>query len=455
MTGTYAAFLSRKTQEGADRGFDPDWMPDALFDFQADMVTWALRHGRAALFEDCGMGKTIQFLTWAHNVATRTDGRVLILSPLAVAAQTVREAEKFGIEVERSENGEHSTRLVLANYERLHHFDAADFAAVVCDESSILKSFDGARRREITAFMRKVPYRLLATATAAPNDYTELGTSSEALGFLGAADMLSRFFVTENGNSVARRQYGEAPKWRMKGHAERPFWRWVCSWARALRKPSDLGYDDGDFVLPALHVRRHMVDASRPPEDQLFAVPANNLHDQRRERRRMMPERCEQLAALVTHDQPALVWCHLNEEGDRLENLIPGAVQVSGRDSDRGKEEKFLAFANGDARVLVMKPQIGAWGLNFQHCAHVALFPSHSYEQYYQGVRRCWRFGQHREVTVDLVLGEGERRVMDNLERKAQAADAMFSNLVAEMAAASTLPARAAGSERLEVPAWL
>jgi len=451
----YSALLARKTQEGADRGFDPEWMPDALFDFQSDLVAWALRRGRAALFEDCGMGKTIQFLTWAHNVATRTGGRVLILSPLAVAAQTVREAEKFGIEVERSETGEHSARLVLANYERLHHFDPADFKAVVCDESSILKSFDGARRREITAFMRKVPYRLLATATAAPNDYTELGTSSEALGFLGATDMLSRFFVTEDGNSVARRQYGEAPKWRMKGHAERPFWRWVCSWARAIRKPSDIGYDDGDFLLPALHVRRHMVESSRAPEDQLFTVPANNLHDQRRERRRMMPERCEQLAALVTHDEPALVWCHLNEEGDRLERMIPGAIQVSGRDPDHVKEEKFLAFVDGDARVLVTKPQIGAWGLNFQHCAHVALFPSHSYEQYYQGVRRCWRFGQSREVTVDLVLGEGERRVMDNLERKARAADAMFSNLVAEMGAASALARRPDGSERLEVPAWL
>lgn len=448
---TYGAFLDGKAHEGADHGFDPDWMPDALFDFQSDMARWAVRKGRAALFEDCGMGKTAQLLAWAHNVAEHEDGRVLILSPLAVAAQTVREAEKFGIDAGRDDDN----RLVIANYERLHHYEPADFAGVVCDESSILKSFDGARRQAITGFMRKVPYRLLTTATAAPNDYTELGTSSEALGGLGHMDMLTRFFKTQDGNSVARRQYGEAPKWRLKGHAEQPFWRWVCSWARALRKPSDLGYSDERFVLPELRVREHYVDSDRPPDDALFVVPATTLFDQRRERRRLLAERVARLAELVTHDRAALVWCHLNEEGDALERAIPGAIQVSGRDPDDEKERKFLAFIDGDARVLVTKPQIGAWGLNFQHCAHVALFPSHSYEQYYQGVRRCWRFGQRRDVTVDIVLTEGERRVMENLSSKARAADRMFSSLIAEMNAAQTIARDDYRDGGIEVPAWL
>ena len=455
MTG-YQALLDAKVHRGAEHGFDPTWMPDDLFPFQAEMVEWAVRQGRCALFEDCGLGKTIQLLVWAENVAAHSDGRVLVLSPLAVAAQTVREAEKFGIEVGRSSDGAlPESRVVVTNYERLHLLDPADFAGVVCDESSILKSFDGARRREVTAFMRRMPYRLLCTATAAPNDYHELGTSSEALGFLGRTDMLTRFFVTDQNNSVARRQYGEAPKWRFKGHAQTPFWRWVCSWARALRKPSDLGYEDGAFTLPELRIATHVVEPTAPPDDRLFSVPATTLYDQRQERRRAMGERCERLAELVTHDEPALVWCHLNDEADELERMIPGAVQVSGADSDAAKEAKFLAFCDGDVRVLVTKPQIGAWGLNFQHCAHVALFPSHSYEQYYQGIRRCWRFGQTRDVRVDIVLTEGERKVMENLARKARAADAMFDSLVREMRDAESVGRRPEGDVAVEAPGWL
>ena len=454
---SYASFLDAKTHEGAEHGFAAGWMPDGLFDFQEAMVEWAVRMGRCALFEDCGMGKTVQFLTWAENVARETDGRVLILSPLAVAAQTEREAAKFGITVERSSDGRFTERLVIANYERLHLFDPDDFSGVVCDESSILKSFDGARRWEITKFMRKVPYRLLCTATAAPNDYTELGTSSEALGRMGHADMLSRFFTNRLNHASAngRRQYGEAAEWRFKGHAELPFWRWVCSWARALRKPSDLGFEDGAFILPDLNVRTHLIDSERPPEDRLFAVAATTLYDQRQERRRTLNERCEAAAQLATSSDPALVWCHLNDEGDMLERLIPGAVQVSGKDSDQEKERKFMAFADGDVRALVTKPSIGAWGLNFQHCAHIVYFPSHSYEQYYQAVRRCWRFGQTRDVRVDIVLTEGERKVMDNLARKAESADEMFGHLVREMQNAQAVRKRAAATNATEVPAWL
>lgn len=430
----YQEFLGQKTHEGAADGFEPVWMPTQLFDFQQLLVTWAIQKGRAAIFADCGLGKTAMQLTWAENVARHTDRPVLILTPLAVAAQTIREGEKFGIECHRSSDGSVPGRIVITNYERLEHFKPSDFAGVVCDESSILKSFDGARRNEITDFMRKVPYRLLATATAAPNDFIELGTSSEALGYMGHMDMLSRFFKNDQNNLTNRRMYGETPKWRFKGHAETPFWRWVASWARACRKPSDLGFHDGRFTLPPLREVDHLISTETVTEGMLFAIPATDLREQRAEKKRTVRERCEQVAAMVTTTgEPALVWCHLNEEGDLLEQLIPGAIQVSGSDRDDVKEQRLIDFAEGRARVLITKPKIGAWGLNFQHCNHITYFPSHSFEQYYQSVRRCWRFGQKRPVTVDIVLTEGERRIMENLHRKRHQAECMFSNLVTEM----------------------
>ncbi len=453
----YAAFLEAKTQGGADSGFAPVWSPAFLFDFQESLVDWALRKGRAAIFADCGLGKTPMELVWAENVVRKnTGGKVLLLTALAVAAQIVREADKFGVKVTRSSDGVAHSGITIANYERLHLFDSADFAGVVCDESSILKSFNGARRGEITAFLRKVPYRLLATATAAPNDYIELGTSSEALGYLGHMDMLNRFFKNDLNNSAQGRMRGEVIKWRLKGHAERPFWRWVCSWARAVRRPSDLGFRDDRFVLPSLDEQEHLVHANQLGEGMLFALPAVGLKEQRDERRRTVQERCERVAALVNNTgEPALVWCHLNEEGDLLERLIPDGVQVSGSDSDDRKEDCLTAFAERRARVLVTKPKIGAWGLNYQHCNHVTFFPSHSFEQYYQGVRRCWRFGQERPVHVDIVTTEGERGVMRNLQRKAQQADEMFSRMVEEMTAAMSIERGPAHSKQVEVPAWL
>lgn len=435
----YGAFLDRKAQLGGEHGFQPTDLPAFLFPFQAALVEWALRQGRGAIFADCGLGKTGMQLAWADQVVRRTNRPVLILTPLAVSAQTVREGEKFGIEVTRSSDGRVSgAGVVVTNYERLHHFDAGAFAGVVCDESSILKSFDGARRAEITEFMRTLPYRLLCTATAAPNDYVELGTSSEALGELGHMDMLNRFFKNDLNNSATGRYLGQAVKWRFKGHAEEPFWRWVASWARAIRKPSDLGFLDEGFRLPPLSEREHLVSQPLEPGDgMLFALPAYNLQEQREERRRTLEKRCERIASLTADTgQPALAWCHLNDEGDLLERLIPGAVQVSGSDPDEAKEEKFLAFASGQARVLVTKPKIGAWGLNFQHCAHVASFASHSFEQHYQSVRRCWRFGQTRPVVVDLVASEAEAGVVKNLQRKADQASRMFDSLIAHMNAA-------------------
>lgn len=452
----YLSFIDGKTQGGADSGFEPVWMPDCLYDFQATMAEWAIRKGRAEIMADCGLGKTPMGLTWASNVARKTGKPVLYLTPLAVGGQTIREAEKFGVEARQSRDGNSAGHVVVTNYERLHYFNAGDFGGVVCDESSVLKSFAGQRRGGITSFMRKVPYRLLQTATAAPNDYIELGTSSEALGYMGHMDMLNRFFKNDLNNSAQGRMRGEVIKWRLKGHAETPFWRWVCSWARAMRRPSDLGFDDRAFRLPALNEIEHLVETNTLADGMLFALPAVGLKEQRDERRRSVEERCQKVADLVNNTgEPALVWCHLNDEGDMLEKLIPDAVQVSGSNSDEAKEERLTAFADGKARVLITKPKIGAWGLNFQHCNHVTFFPSHSFEQYYQAVRRCWRFGQKRPVRVDIVTTEGERGVMRNLQRKAEQADEMFSRLVLEMNQAQAIDRANNMTKRMEIPQWL
>ena len=466
MTPEYAAFLANKEQLSGNHGFEPVWMPDTLFPFQAHIVQWAIRKGRAAMFEDCGLGKTLQQLVWAENVVRHTNRPVLIMTPLAVTQQTAREAAKFGVEARVSGDGTIRPGINITNYERLHHFDPTAFAGAVCDESAILKSFDGVRRQQITDFMRKMPLRLLCTATAAPNEYIELGTSSEALGYLGHMDMLSRFFKNNHGNSIKApvyrqgnknfNQLEENAKWRFKGHAETPFWRWVSSWARAIRKPSDLGFDDGGFALPPLIERQHMVDAKSLPEGKLFALPAVGLSEQREERRGTIRERCQAAADLVNHTgQPAIVWCHLNDEGNLLEGCIPDSVQISGADSDEVKEAKFMDFIDGNARVLVTKGKIGAWGLNFQHCAHSVSFPTHSFEEYYQSIRRCWRFGQSREVVSDIVTTEGEKSVLANLQRKAAAADRMFSDLLIHMGDAMHVDRSIAFTKQEEMPKWL
>lgn len=460
----YETFLDYKTQSGSPTGFAPLWMPHELFDFQKHIVEWNLWRGRAATFADCGLGKTPIQLTWAENVVRKTNKPVIILCPLAVGPQTVREGEKFGIQAKRSMDGRVHPGINVVNYERLHHFNAADFAGVVCDESSILKSFDGIRRGQITEFMRKMPYRLLCTATAAPNDYTELGTSSEALGELGHMDMLMRFFKNDQ-NTIRPMVYrhrgkdlaklDDAAKWRFKGHAEIPFWRWVCSWARAIRTPSDLGFNDDNFTLPGLSEREHLVLARSLPNGKLFPLPAVGLSEQREERRRTITERCEKAAEIAAQHRESVAWCHLNDEGDLLEKLIHDCVQVSGKDSDEEKEEKLTAFSRGEVRRLVTKAKIAGWGLNWQHCAHTTMFPSHSFEQYYQGVRRFWRFGQTRPVEVDIVTSEGEQEVLRNLQRKARAADKMFSSLVEQMGNSLDISRATEFSKKEAVPTWL
>ncbi|MGH3201729.1 MAG: hypothetical protein ACRDP5_06710 [Streptosporangiaceae bacterium] len=452
----YADLLERRAQLDGMAGFEPVWLPDFLFGFQRHMAAWAIRQGCGALLEDCGLGKSVQELVWAQNVYRQTGRPVLLLTPLAVTFQMAAEAEKFGIEARTSRDGTVAGPVTVTNYERLHLFDPAAYAGVVCDESSCIKDFDGVRRGLVTDFLRKMPYRLLGTATAAPNGYTELGTSSEALGYLGHMDMLTRFFTNKQGTSKG---YGGVWRddggWRFKGHAEQPFWRWVSSWARAMRRPSDLGFDDGGFVLPPLEYRQHVVEARTPSGDgTLFDVAASGLREERAESRRTIAERCEQAAALLEHADTAVAWCNLNAEGDLLERLIGGAVQVSGSESPDAKEEKLAAFTRGDIRVLVTKPRIGAWGLNWQHCHRMTCFPTWSYEEHYQAVRRCWRFGQQQPVTVDIITTPGGAGVLKGLQRKAGQADLMFTALVAHMRQAQGVRRGDTYDLDVEVPRW-
>lgn len=394
-------------------------------------------------------------LVWAENVVRHTNKPVLVLTPLAVSAQTVREAAKFGVDAVRSQDGmiPANAKIVVTNYDRLERFSPHDFAGAVCDESGCIKNMDAKRTSEIIEFFRTLPYRLLCTATAAPNDYDELGNSSEALGEMGYQDMLARFF-----RQTTKKDYlgWGRTKYVIRPHAERDFWRWVCSWARACRKPSDLGFDDGKFLLPQLITREHVIEAREKREGFLFDMPAFTLEEQREERRRTMPERCEKAASLVADTgNPAIMWCQLNPEGDMLERLVSDAVQVSGSDSDEKKEERFEAFASGQIRVLVTKPVIAGWGLNWQHCAHETFFAAHSFEQYYQAVRRCWRFGQKANVTIDLITSEGEQGVMDNLNRKAEAADRMFAQLVDMMNDHLKIRRVNPFKQRSDLPTWL
>ena len=456
----YEDFIQSKTHSECTGGVEPTFIPSAAFDFQRYLIEWMCRKGRAATFADCGLGKTIIELAWCENIVRQRNKLVLLLTPLAVVGQTIKEAEKFGMQCGRM--GSTGAQIVAVNYEQLHKLDPNDYAGVALDESSILKDFDGARKSQITAFMRKMEYRALFTATGAPNDYIELGTSSEALGELGHMDMLSRFFRNDQNNTDNHRHHittggnHGAPKWRFKGHAQEPFWRWVSSWARACRKPSDIGFDDDRFVLPELTETEHVVKAMSKPDGFLFATTAVGLKEQREERRRTIRERCERMASLVVDTgKPAILWCHLNDEGDLLRDMIPGSVQVSGRDDDDAKVAAFEAFIDGGARVLITKPKIGAWGLNFQHCAHVLTFASHSYEQYYQSVRRCWRFGQTEPVRVDIVATESEIGIRDNLRRKAEQADQMFTSLIANMNQAQRIVQKHNFDKKELVPSWL
>ena len=452
----YELFLRNRSQIGGMSGFEPLWIPDFLFPFQRALCDWSIRKGKAAIFSNCGTGKTPMQLVWAENVVRHTKKPVLILTPLAVAAQTGREAKKFDIEAKVSRDGAVHENITVANYERLHYFHPDSFSGVVCDESSCLKAMNGKRRREVGEFLRTVPYRLLCTATAAPNDYVEIGTSSESLGEMGQKDMITMFFKQVMTKTETDRLGWGRMKYRMKGHAEEAFWRWVCSWARACRMPSDLGFSDDGFILPELTQNEHIVKSKTLPPGFLFEVPAQDMREELAERRRTIQERCEKVSDLVNGTgKQAIIWCHLNPEGDLLAKLIKDGRQVRGSDSIDAKESAYESFINGQLRVLIIKPKIGAYGLNLQCCDHIVTFASHSYESRYQAIRRCWRFGQKNPVTVDTVVTEGEQRISASLERKSQAADRMFTALVASMNESLHLNRGSEFQQKVKVPSWM
>ena len=456
---SYQEFLQNKLQLGGDHGFEPIWMPDFLFDFQKHLLSWAQLKGKAAIFADCGLGKTPLQLVWAQNIIQKENKPVLVITPLAVSAQTIREGEKFNIECVRSKEGAVAgNKIIVTNYERLHYFNPADFVAVVCDESSAIKAFDGKRRKLVTRFLSKMKYRLLCSATPSPNDHIELGASSECLGELNQSEMLSTFFKSSDNARHSLFKEGDFwnnQKWFFKAHAELPFWRWVCSWARAIRKPSDLGdYDDTPFQLPELNIEQHIVEHDKLLPGELFPVIAKTLREQRVERRISIQERCEYVANLIKHDKPAVVWCQYNDEGDYLEKIIPDCVQVAGCTEDDLKEERLNAFTLGQVRVMVIKPKIGAWGLNWQHCGHHTFFPSHSFEQFYQSVRRSWRFGRVGAVNVDVIATKGEEGVTENLKAKQVKVEKMFISLVAEMNNVLRIESENKHINEMELPSW-
>lgn len=421
----YEAFLEKKKIIDKPTGIEavPELNP-MLFDFQRDIVGWALRRGRAAIFADCGMGKTAMQLEWAHHVP----GNILIFAPLAVAEQTIREAKKFHEdEILYSLDGSIRSRITITNYERMEKFNPADFNGIVLDESSILKSYTGKYRTELIDKFGVIPFRLACTATPAPNDFMELGNHAEFLGAMTRTEMLSMFFVHDG---------GETQKWRLKGHAEAEFWKWVCSWAVMIRKPSDLGYDDGNFILPPLNVEQVTVHSESPSDGFLFAMEAQSLQERQKARKASTDDRVNAAVEIINRDPDSqwIVWCDLNNESEALTRAIPGAVEVKGSDSEDHKKTSLLGFADGSIRILVSKPSIAGWGMNFQRC-HNEIFVglSDSYEQFYQAVRRCWRFGQTSPVTAYVVTSDTEGAVVKNILRKEEDAKKMAEMMVENM----------------------
>lgn len=419
----YEEFLRRKEIIVPSAGIDVEniTISDELFDFQRDIVLWALKKGKAAIFAGTGLGKTLMQLEWARHIG----GTVLILAPLAVSKQTISEGGKFGITVHhcRSQEDVIDSGINITNYERMDRFDFSKFLGVVLDESSILKAQAGKIRAQLIECCQQIPYRLACTATPAPNDLMELCNHSEFLGVMSSGEMLATFFVHDG---------GEMRKWRLKGHAVHDFWQWVASWSVMLTNPADLGYDGGRYNLPPLHISQHTVHTERQP-DALFAIEALTLQERQQARRDSVQDRARECAALVNTDMDQwLVWCNLNSEADALKALIPDAVEISGSDQPDVKERAAVDFAAGRIRVLISKPLIFGMGLNFQRCHKMAFVGlSDSFEQYYQSVRRCWRFGQEHPVDVRIITADTEGAVVENIQRKEKQFEEMLSGMIA------------------------
>lgn len=451
-----AAKLTRVPPTGiADGEFA---LPDSLFPHQQALTSWALRRGRAAIFADTGLGKSRMQLAWADAVRRHTGQPVLILAPLAVAGQTVGEARDIGIDAVQCREASDAAGawIAVTNYDRLHKFDPREFAGVVLDESSCIKHHNTKTLRTLLESFAATPFKLCATATPAPNDWTELGTHAEFLGVCTRQEMLAEYFTHDGGNTSV---------WRLKGHARSIFWRWVCQWGALVRRPSDLGFEDSAYGLPPLHVHEHTVSVEMPLNGMLFAMEAQTLSERRDARRASIDDRVKECASIVNADaQPWVVWCDLNDEGDRLTAAIDGAVQIAGSDDMDVKERRLADFAAGRIRVLVTKPSITGWGLNWQHCARMAFVGvTDSFESYYQAVRRCWRFGQKRDVHVHVFASSAEGAVVANLRRKERDAMAMAEALSAETHDAVMASVRGtvrqtndySAARRVQVPAFI
>lgn len=427
----YEKFLKEKQHSSINYGIDPSYLPESLFDFQKYVSEHSIKKGRCAVFLDTGLGKTLIELVTAKNYIQKTNKPVLIITPLAVAFQFLSEAEKFGIDdISYSKDGKYKTKIVVCNYERLNYFDYNDYDCVILDESSILKNFDGAIKTHVTHFLKKVKYRYLFTATPSPNDFIELGTSSEALGYMGYTDMLTRFF-TNNEDTIKPQNIGT--QWILKGHAKEDFFKWVSGWSISMRKPSDLGFDNSKFILPELILNYHSVKNEKNMcingQEMLFNMIAKRLTEVREEQKLTIENRCELAVELTDKHKNSVYWCNLNAEGDLLSELDKSAYQIKGSMDLDKKEELLLGFFKGEINRLITKPKITCFGLNWQHCNHTVYFPTFSYEQYYQAIRRFWRFGQKKNVIVDLVYSDGQKRVLDSLLAKTKKANELFDKL--------------------------
>ena len=457
----YHEFLQSKEIKYTAVGFEPKIDNPKLFKWQSDIVRWALMKGRCAIFADCGLGKTPMQLQWAAQVAAHEGKPVLICAPLAVATQTKREGEKFNVPVTVCRNQEDiQSGVNITNYEMLDHFDAEAFSGVVLDESSILKDATSATRKMLTEKFRNTPFKLCCTATPSPNDFMELGTHSDFLGVMNQPEMLATFFCHDGGNTS---------KWRLKGHAEKKFFEWIASWACCITNPADLGYDGSDFVLPELNITEIVTRtdgmSNREGQFALFAEAVQTLSERREARRNSLSDRVNAAADIANAtDEQVLVWCDLNSESEALAAAISGAVEVKGSQTPSFKENAMNGFTVGENRVLVSKPSIAGWGMNWQQCNKMIFVGlSDSFEAYYQAVRRCWRFGQTRPVDVYIIISEAEGCVKQNIERKQADAQRMTKELVkftkdilsTDIRHTTRMSESYITTERMELPKWI
>lgn len=419
---TYQEFLKSKQITINPSGFDCNPENKYLFDFQRDIVRWALKKGKSAMFLDTGLGKTIIQLSWSDEICKYTGGKVLILAPLAVSKQTVREGLKFGIEVNACRKQEDvKDGINITNYEMLHHFNVNEFKGIVLDESSIIKSFTGKTTQQMLDLFKFTEYKLACTATPAPNDYVELGNHAEFLEVMTRPEMLATFFVHDG---------GDTSKWRLKGHAENDFWKWIASWAMVVKNPENLGYDGSKYKLPDLNIQTHFVESPNS-EDMFIALPAQTLDERRTARKESLQDRVNKTNELVKGLENCLIWCDYNDESKALSKAIDGAVEVKGSDTSEHKENALIGFATGDVKILVSKPQICGYGMNWQNCNNMIFCGlSDSYERFYQAIRRCYRFGQTKEVNVHVIISEKEESVLENVKKKEELAQKMSTNMV-------------------------